>query len=455
MFIFDAAPPLAAGFNDHWTLANYLLLCQLLMTAYLGWRKPVVAVAAAASSLTAYLLRSSISGIPVTFLELTILAALSGWTVRWLSGNALVRPRLPRSWLLPLGLLLASATVSAAIAPDPWVAWGQWKAYIVEPILLGVMLHSTVRTRRGRALLLYSVGVAGLGVAILAITQWFTGIGIARPEWVAPATRRVTAMFTSPNAVGLMLGPIAALFAGWLAQRPGTLHPGQLPWHVAVKVGFLVTLLSAIAATRSAGALLGVTAAAAVLVAATLRRRSVLPLAVGFAVALLIGLGPLRGQFTDHSATNRSALWAGSISYLQQSPEHALLGNGLGGFPATLEGFRDPRRLERVLYPHTLLLNFWLELGLAGLVAMLWLIVIAIQRAVQVRDLAALAAIATFVGHGLVDVPFFKNDLAVLWWVVLALPWLGYDVAGADGKPAAPVRWARLPGPSGEAGSMK
>ncbi len=445
MFTFDVAPPRAAAFNDHWVLANYLLVAQLLVVAYLGWRKPVVAAAAAASSLTAYLLRSDLAGIPVTFLELTILAAVGGWTVRWLGGGSLVAPRLPRSWVWPLTLLLLAATISAAISPDSRAAWGQWKAYVVEPLLLAVMLHSTVRTRRARALLLYSVGIAGLGVAILAITQWFTGVGIAQPEWVAPATRRVTAMFTSPNAVGLLLGPIAALFAGWLAMRPAPLGAKRFPWHVLVKISFLAVLLVGILPTRSAGALLGLAAAGAVVLATTLRRHALLPLAVALTLALLVGLGPLRSQFTDHSAANRSALWAGSLAYLVQSPRHFLLGNGLAGFPTTLEAFRDPRRLEQVLYPHTLILNFWLELGLAGLIAMLWLLGLAVQRAWQVRDLAALAAIAAIVGHGLVDVPWFKNDLAVLWWVVLSLPWLGQDVAAADGGPPPATQWARLP----------
>lgn len=445
MFTFDVPPPLAAGFNDHWALVNYLLLVQLLVVAYLGWRKPVVAAAAAASSLTAYLLRSDLVGIPVTFLELVILAAVGGWTVRWISGSALVAPRLPRSWLLPLGLLLASATVSAAISPDPRAAWGQWKAYLVEPLLLTVMLHSTVRTRRARALLLYSVGIAGVGVAILALTQWFTGVGIARPEWVAPATRRVTAMFTSPNAVGLLLAPLVALFAGWLVMRPAPLGTKRFPWHVLVKAAVLALLLPAIAATRSAGALLGLAAAGAVLLVAASKRRALPLLVAGVIAAAALLASPLRTQFTDHSAENRRTLWRGSVAYLLQSPSRFLLGNGLAGFPTTLEGFRDPVKLERVLYPHTLILNFWLELGLAGLVAMVWLLGLAIRRAVQVRELAALAALAAIVIHGLVDVPFFKNDLAVLWWVVLALPWLGQDVAAADGNPPAPINWARLP----------
>jgi len=41
--------------------------------------------------------------------------------------------------------------------------------------------------------------------------QKFTGWGIATPEWKIEAIRRVTAFFSSPNAVGLYLAPVFIL----------------------------------------------------------------------------------------------------------------------------------------------------------------------------------------------------------------------------------------------------
>lgn len=34
---------------------------------------------------------------------------------------------------------------------------------------------------------------------------------------------------------------------------------------------------------------------------------------------------------------------------------------------------------------------------------------------------AALASMAALLVHGLVDVPYFKNDLAVLFWILISL----------------------------------
>ncbi|MCH8049550.1 hypothetical protein IH979_02465, partial [Patescibacteria group bacterium] len=80
---------------------------------------------------------------------------------------------------------------------------------------------------------------------------------------------------------------------------------------------------------------------------------------------------------------------------------------------------------------HNIFLNIWSELGILGLLAFFWLAFYTI-RTIQIhRDdalkLAAFAALATMVIHGLVDVPYFKNDLAVMTWLLLAIisaPWI-------------------------------
>ncbi len=125
--------------------------------------------------------------------------------------------------------------------------------------------------------------------------------------------------------------------------------------------------------------------------------------------------------------------------------------------------------LEIYLYPHNIILNFWSELGLAGMLLFVWIIlkyfhmgiknfqlhkentsfVIAgsdpqsrnlnneetwipgqarndrKRRSFMMADnylvLGLLGAIIVIVIHGLVDVPYFKNDLAVMFWLLLAM----------------------------------
>jgi hypothetical protein len=41
--------------------------------------------------------------------------------------------------------------------------------------------------------------------------------------------------------------------------------------------------------------------------------------------------------------------------------------------------------------------------------------------------------------HGLVDVPYFKNDLSFEFWVLLAIAWAGNLAAAPRGRNLAPA----------------
>jgi O-antigen ligase len=106
--------------------------------------------------------------------------------------------------------------------------------------------------------------------------------------------------------------------------------------------------------------------------------------------------------------------------------------------------YKLAKHTEFLLYPHTILFNIWVELGLAGVFVFLLLFVrfftavLAGLRSTGQRELQVglLAAMVTLLGHGLVDVPYFKNDLAVLFWLLLALAFLQLRMASAPGRSA-------------------
>jgi O-antigen ligase len=86
--------------------------------------------------------------------------------------------------------------------------------------------------------------------------------------------------------------------------------------------------------------------------------------------------------------------------------------------------------LEIYLYPHNIFLNFWVELGLLGLVVYLiitikffskLLILLKKKYTNKLLNLGLLASMTTIIVHGLVDVPYFKNDLSILFWLLLSL----------------------------------
>jgi O-antigen ligase len=137
--------------------------------------------------------------------------------------------------------------------------------------------------------------------------------------------------------------------------------------------------------------------------------------------------------------------------------QHPIFGAGLAGFPQRM-ALAVPRFKLTVIYPHDILLNFWSETGLLGLVsfAVITFVVARVAwkgwragppewRPIQLGVLLAMAAVLV---HGLVDVPYFKNDLALEFWVLVALALAGARTkaapssAGRDGLVSQPVEFA-------------
>ena len=86
--------------------------------------------------------------------------------------------------------------------------------------------------------------------------------------------------------------------------------------------------------------------------------------------------------------------------------------------------------LEIYLYPHNIFLNFWSELGLAGMLLFVWIIgkFLMLDFRLLISDyknksliLGLTGAMIVIVVHGLVDAPYFKNDLAVLFWLLIGM----------------------------------
>jgi O-antigen ligase len=90
--------------------------------------------------------------------------------------------------------------------------------------------------------------------------------------------------------------------------------------------------------------------------------------------------------------------------------------------------------VEIYLYPHNIFLNFGSELGIAGALLFTWIIIkylfISLKSGRELTQtkntdkylaFGLAAAMIAILIHGLVDVPYFKNDLSVMFWIIIAL----------------------------------
>lgn len=360
-----------------------------------------------------YVVRFHIKEIPFTLLEVILLIVCSGVIVQ-----SVYRKQLSKQQriLLIFGFsLIAMSIFSLLVTPNVRIGLGIWKAYIVEPVLFSAAILLHIRTREQVQLLATSVAIAVVGVSLITIWQYVTGWGIPDP-WNMWPDRRATAFFGYPNAIGLYIAPVVTGAAGVAMLR----KKAYAAWGV-----FFVGCTALIAA-RVDGALIGSVAGIGIMLLTQRRFRwwTVGAGVVGLSAALVLPFTRSILLFQDTSGQVRLALWRGTWNLIAALP---LYGAGLGGFPETYDLYRLPSHVELLLYPHNIFLNFWVELGISGLlwiVGLLFFLFFIICRNLRDKQWLALPLLGIWsclVVYGMVDVIYFKNDLSLMFWLYAAL----------------------------------
>jgi putative inorganic carbon (hco3(-)) transporter len=314
------------------------------------------------------------------------------------------------------------------------------------------------------ALVLAGVGVAAIGLLQLAGLDLAPLLGEKQNFGTANVVevdglRRVTSVFGHPNNLGLFLGrvwPIAAALAllGLWSRDNGASsgHPRPAPL-VAGPRSLLYGLaalvcLAGLAISFSRGAWLGALAAGGVLAIGIVQWRGAgsgdqartrLRLILGLSSLVLVsaivaGLTlSLRGGLGGGSVDARVLLWREALELIRLHP----LGLGLDQFyyyhnPEFGRSIMDPALAgtseQYASHPHNLVLDAWLNVGPLGLAALAWLVarclraaVAALRRGPDPLALGVVAAMIAALVHGTVDVFYFVEDLALLFWLLLAL----------------------------------
>ena len=208
-------------------------------------------------------------------------------------------------------------------------------------------------------------------------------------------------------------------------------HPaGALAAAGFVAVGVVCVLLS-----FSRGGYLAL-AGVAVGLALSHRRRWLLLAAAAVAAVVLLLIPPIgrrvRGEIDLNGPNNtlvgRFHLWSATLQMLK---DHPIFGAGLSGYAAVLGPYWNPYHPDRFTYPHNIVLSAWSETGLLGLIAFAWLMGAGFVRSLRgwrfgapgwrVIQLGVALALVAVLLHGLVDVPYWKNDLSLEFWVLLSL----------------------------------
>jgi putative inorganic carbon (HCO3(-)) transporter len=381
------------------------------------------ALAVTAAAMPLYLVRWHIGPLPTTLLENLELLTVGLYVL------TLIRHRAPMprrtSLDIPIALFLLAGVIGIFVAPDHRGGLGIFRAYLLEPIAIYYVAVAIIGLDKRLETLLagWSAGIVLFAFAQLVAFVQALQIGKIDPD-AAPG-----ALGINPNSVSLFLDPLIGVAAGF-----ALFGRNRTRW---VATALLVVMLPADVSTLSRGGLLAIGVLALIAIATTQnwRRQVALLLAAGVTGVVLWKLpilGPRIARALNPSSgtfVGRGRIWAATFRMLR---DHPVFGAGINAYQSTMAPYRvADRNLVPEPYPHNIFLTSWTELGLLGLIVFAYMLLAlivqpfrALRRATD--DHRPLlwglgSAFAMVLAHGLVDSPYWKNDLSAEFWLLAAL----------------------------------
>lgn len=415
-----------------------------------------------------YLVRFKIYSIPFTVLEAFCYLFFAIFLLAVLLKARKISWEKPARWYyLAAFVLFLGATLGVITAPhyialpsgvlmdSQQVALGVWKGWIVAPMLYFFVFTQVIRDETQLKRLLLFFIYSGALVALLSYIFGIFNGGFTYDF-------RLSGFFESANYLSLYLGPPLLLGIYYM------LHGSMLSRREELGILASVTaMVHALFLTQSYAAIIAIFGALGLYILVLLLRSKIglMKLALTF-FGLIIVFGAIAvsqwnsrkfQQFLDFenrsSSTVRLEIYDISVGLINDYP---LTGVGPGLFQGYYQT-KGPEILERapmewnIPHPHNVFFAFWLNAGLLGLLALLAILVLAHLRLTY--PLIALWGIAI---HGLFDTPFWKNDLAMIFWLVVgAILIMQTYGSSAPKKRKAPIRKRIAPRRSSSARARK
>lgn len=393
------------------------------------YRVSLVAAAITGALAPAYVIRWHVGPLPTTLLEVAILATVLVFGVETLQQRLPIVLRSPL--MLPAVVFLVAGAISVVVSGDHRAALGLYRAYFLEPAAYAVILATVASTARRLGFILLGFGAGAVYAALLNMTVVIEAI---RHHTLNLETTPPVVIYDTANALALYLIPLVAIAGAVLIHAPGR----RERWLSGL---FLVIAIPASVLTFSRGGYLGLAVVALGLAISHRRAKLLVPavLAAGILVSLIppirhriaYELHPIPGNTVDF----RLRIWGQTLKLLSH---HPIFGVGLSNYEQAMGPYWQD--ITRVIYPHNILLNFWVITGVLGVAGFGWLTVRTFILAARgwggdapgwrPYDLGVMLALLAIVVHGLVDVPFFKNDLSLEYWALVAIAWAAYRWGG-------------------------
>jgi O-antigen ligase len=362
-----------------------------------------------------YLMKFVFWGLPLNFLEIMIGGALIWWLLekRFLSPawKNFLKDNGP--FFILIGGILASLLLSTFFNDNWRTGLGIIKGWFAFPLILALIAVDIFRDDKTKTLKFFYGGA--VGVAVLAL------LGHAFGQITYDG--RLQGIFNSPNYLAMYLAPAIIIGVGLFEENKK---------RYALSLGLIALAIYLTYSFAAWAALLVVLVGILFFKGDKKERKKWLA-----AFLILAGLIFFLQLKTDKlnslielglrsSLASRLMIWesAGKIIL-----DHPLWGIGPGNFQERYLEYQKyfPPYLEwAVPHPHSLYLAWYLYAGILGLATFLGLMVFWLKKVIWQKKealvLIALGIVMYFLLHGMADTTYFKNDLAIIFWLAFFLP---------------------------------
>lgn len=370
--------------------------------------------------LPAYLVKFSIFGVPTNALEILFFITL-GYFFLKLSSGSFLEPGSRKKILLSLSLIFSGLLLSTLINKNYTVGFGIIKSWFVLPLLFSFAAMAAIPEER-RKNIFYAYYSSAAAVSFLGLFYFFAG--------KVTFDGRLEVFFNSPNYLAMYLAP-AIIIGACLGEK---IYCEAKKLKIVYSLSFLSVLISFYLTHSYAAWAAVIVSIFSVQIIKNKNKITKSRVLAGGAVVLLIIIflqwnSPKFQNMIKlderSSLASRVIVWKAAGKIISDNP---LWGVGPGNFQNKYLEYQKhfPPYLEwAVPHPHNLYLAFWLYGGILSLAGFITLIFFWFREMVK-KEKNSLWAISFaimlyFLVHGLVDTTYFKNDLAVVFWINFAI----------------------------------
>jgi O-antigen ligase len=395
---------------------TFIKLFGIIFLSFIIYLKPEIGLAIVALALPLIETRYTIGIVAITFVSLLL-------------NYERFRGGFPVS-IVPAFFFLITAFVAAAFSlmrSDSLKALPLYIAYFMLFYITSVIL----REKKTFKLIFSSFIISALVVSLYGIYQYFFAKVSTAMAWVdieqfPELKTRVYATLENPNVLAEYLGLIIPVLIALIFAT-------KKPCKKAIISICLIPMLLCFLLTFSRGAWLGL-AFALVLFAALKEKRLLIILIIVaiisplFLPEVMVDRIQSIGSLEDSSNTFRITIWIATIRMIK---DYWLTGVGLGLSPFSKIYRNYMIAGTPAMHAHNLYLQLGLEMGIAGLLVILWLVISAYSKAFKVMNgesrwssyiaTGILAALSGHLLHGLFDYVWYSPKIVLMFWMMFGM----------------------------------